>query len=263
MNRRPFPQNHCLQCAASSHFSRVKCIPRLFVFHPAGRRGGGPAPLALEPGEQFQVAAPRVRPGLAAAARHRGSGARHRDRQPGHAPDRQGPRIRQGAPAACAASRPTGAAGAAARRRPSGARSRPPSTRSRPKSPACSAPASPPTRTSSPASCRTRSASRRCLLDTLRLICYRAETLTATLLAPHLGKPAEVRALVKALFHSDATLRPDPAAGTLTVQLLHMATQAQDDAVAALCRQLNRSATLYPGTSLRLVYEILPPQPPT
>ena len=55
-------------------------------------------------------------------------------------------------------------------------------------------------------------AARRCLLDTLRLICYRAETLTATLLAPHLGKPAEVRALVKALFHSDATLRPDPAA---------------------------------------------------
>ena len=106
-------------------------------------------------------------------------------------------------------------------------------------------------------------AARRCLLDTLRLICYRAETLTATLLAPHLGKPAEVRALVKALFHSDATLRPDPAAGTLTVQLLHMATQAQDDAVAALCRQLNHSATLYPGTSLRLAYEILPPQPPT
>ena len=105
-------------------------------------------------------------------------------------------------------------------------------------------------------------AARRCLLDTLRLICYRAETLTATLLAPHLGKPAEVRALVKALFLSDATLRPDPAAGTLTVQLLHMATQAQDDAVAALCRQLNRSATLYPGTSLRLVYEILPPPSP-
>ena len=89
-------------------------------------------------------------------------------------------------------------------------------------------------------------AARRCLLDTLRLICYRAETLTATLLAPHLGKPAEVRALVKALFHSDATLRPDPAAGTLTVQLLHMATQAQDDAVAALCRELNRSATPAP-----------------
>ena len=43
-----------------------------------------------------------------------------------------------------------------------------------------------------------------------------------------------------------------------------MATQTQDDAVAALCRALNRSATLYPaGTSLRLVYEILPPQPPT
>ena len=94
------------------------------------------------------------------------------------------------------------------------------------------------------------------------MIASRAETPTSTLLAPHLGKPAAVRALVKALFRADANLRPDPAAGTLTVQLPHMATQAQDEAVAALCAALNRSRTVYPGTDLRLVYEILPDAPP-
>ena len=69
------------------------------------------------------------------------------------------------------------------------------------------------------------------------------------MLAPHPGKPEEVRALAKTLLQSHASLRPGPAAGTLTVQLPPMATQAQDDAVAPLCAELNRSATLSPGTS--------------
>ena len=99
---------------------------------------------------------------------------------------------------------------------------------------------------------------RRGLLDGLRMIACRAETAMASVLAPHLGKPAEVRALARALLQSDASLRPDPAAGTLTVQLLHTACRAHDEAVAPLIEQLNRTKTIYPGTSQRLVYEILP-----
>ena len=53
---------------------------------------------------------------------------------------------------------------------------------------------------------------RRGLLDGLRMIACRAETAMASVLAPHLGKPAEVRALARALLQSDASLRPDPAA---------------------------------------------------
>ena len=99
---------------------------------------------------------------------------------------------------------------------------------------------------------------RRGLLDGLRMIACRAEIAMASVLAPHLGKPAEVRALARALLQSDASLRPGPAAGTLTVQQLHTACRAHDEAVAPLIEQLNRTATIYPGTSLRLVYEILP-----
>ena len=45
-------------------------------------------------------------------------------------------------------------------------------------------------------------AARRGLQEGLRLIAYRAETALAAVLAPHLGKPAEVRALTRALLQS-------------------------------------------------------------
>ncbi|MDE0625766.1 MAG: hypothetical protein OXH99_05155, partial [Bryobacterales bacterium] len=54
---------------------------------------------------------------------------------------------------------------------------------------------------------------------------------------------------------------PDPSAGTLTVRLLHQAGRGHDLALAPLLEELNRTRTLYPGTSLRLVYEILPHDP--
>ena len=101
------------------------------------------------------------------------------------------------------------------------------------------------------------------LLDTLRMIAYRAETAMAGAVAPELSRPETVRPLLKALFRSDATLLPDSAAGTLTVRLLHQASRGQDAALAALLKELNETATLFPGTDLRLVYEILPDNPLT
>ena len=80
----------------------------------------------------------------------------------------------------------------------------------------------------------------------------------ALAVAPELDSPATARSLLKALFRSDASLRPDPAAGTLTVRLLHLATRAQDQALAPLIEELNRTRTVFPGTQLRLVYEMLP-----
>ena len=69
--------------------------------------------------------------------------------------------------------------------------------------------------------------------------------------------------LLRALFERPASLRPDPAAGTLVARLMPMATQARDEALARLVAELNRSETIYPGTDLRLVYELLvEPEPP-
>ena len=82
------------------------------------------------------------------------------------------------------------------------------------------------------------------LHDTLRMIAYRAES-------------------AMALFRSDASLHADPAAGTLTVRLLHLATRAQDKALSPfLLEELNRTRTVFPGTQLRLDYEMLPSDRP-
>ena len=80
---------------------------------------------------------------------------------------------------------------------------------------------------------------------------------------PGLGRPGTARSLLRALFERPASLWPDPAAGTLAVRLMPMATQAQDGALARLVAELNRSETIYPDTDLRLVCELLvEPEPP-
>ena len=72
----------------------------------------------------------------------------------------------------------------------------------------------------------------RVLTDTLRMIACRAETAMTVTVAPEPGNPDTVRSLLKALFRTDATLPPDPAAGTLTGRLLHQSTHARDAALA-------------------------------
>ena len=104
------------------------------------------------------------------------------------------------------------------------------------------------------------------LLAALRILACRAGTRMAGQPGPGPGSPQTARSLLRALFERPASLRPDPAAGTLTVRLMPMATQALDEALARLVADLNRSETTYPGTDLRLVYELLvepePPAPP-
>ena len=97
----------------------------------------------------------------------------------------------------------------------------------------------------------------RLLMDTLRMIAYRAETAMATAVAPQLDNPDTARSLLKSLFRGDASLHPDEPAGTLTVRLLHQPTRAQDRALAPLLDELNRTRTVFPGTQLRLVYKTL------
>ena len=97
----------------------------------------------------------------------------------------------------------------------------------------------------------------RLLLDTLRLLAYRAETAMTTAVAPALDNPDTARSLLKSLLQADASLHPDESAGTLTVRLLHQPTRAQDRALAPLLDELNRTRTVFPGTHLRLVYRML------
>ena len=94
------------------------------------------------------------------------------------------------------------------------------------------------------------------LVDTLKMIAYRAETAMANSLREHLKRPDEARRLLRALYTTEADLLPDPEAGTLTARLHHAANAATDQALEKLCEELNATKTIFPRTNLRLVLKL-------
>lgn len=98
---------------------------------------------------------------------------------------------------------------------------------------------------------------RKLLLDTVRLIAYRAETAMAALARPAMATPEEARATVKALFQTAADLRPDPHSHTLRVLLHPLAEPRLNRTVAIILGHLNDAEFTYPGTELRMVYELI------
>lgn len=67
----------------------------------------------------------------------------------------------------------------------------------------------------------------------------------------------DARAQLREVYTTEADLMPDLLAGTLTIRIHHMANRAADTAVEHLCDELNATMTIFPGTNLRLVYELV------
>lgn len=99
-------------------------------------------------------------------------------------------------------------------------------------------------------------------LDTIKMIAYRAETAMAYTLRETMSRLDDARTLLRQLYRTEADLLPDSQSKTLTVRIHHLASRSADTAAAYLCDELNATETLFPGTDLRLVYEIGPPQNP-
>jgi len=98
---------------------------------------------------------------------------------------------------------------------------------------------------------------RKQFLDTVKMIAYRAETALASVLREVMARSDDTRALLREIFTTDVDLIPDEAAGTLTVRLHHLTNRASDEAARFLAAHLNATETVYPGTNLRLVYELV------
>lgn len=103
-------------------------------------------------------------------------------------------------------------------------------------------------------------------IDTIKMIAYRAETAMVHVLRDQMAKHDDARSLLRGIYSTAADLLPDYQAGTLRVRLHHQANRATDVALLHLCQQLNETETVFPATSLRLVYELVSPpaapQPP-
>jgi hypothetical protein len=98
---------------------------------------------------------------------------------------------------------------------------------------------------------------RKQLIDTIRMISYRAETAMAILLRDVLARSDDARALLREIFTTEADLIPDEENGTLTVRLHHLTNHMSDEAARFLAKQLNASQTYYPATNLRLIYKLV------
>ena len=95
------------------------------------------------------------------------------------------------------------------------------------------------------------------LVDAVKMIAYRAETAMAQLIRNKMTRHDDARSLLRAVYGTEIDLAPDPSAGTLTVRLHALANRSSDEAVRYLCAELTATETLFPGTDLRLIYELV------
>ena len=100
------------------------------------------------------------------------------------------------------------------------------------------------------------------LIDTIKMIAYRAETAMAQIIREKMMRHDDARSLLRAIYQAEADLVPDQQAKTLTVRLHPLANASFDEAVRHLCDEINATETIFPGTDLRVIYELISPQIP-
>ena len=92
------------------------------------------------------------------------------------------------------------------------------------------------------------------LMDTIKIIGYRAESALANLIKPHMSKPEEARSLIRSIYQSNADLIVDKQNNKLCVYLHHSNFAATDSIIRKLFDDLNETETTFPGTNLKMSY---------
>jgi hypothetical protein len=103
-----------------------------------------------------------------------------------------------------------------------------------------------------------REVERRELTNAIKAIAYRAETWLHRFVTIFFDEwiPQD-RAFIKSVFQLPGDIVPDYEAGTLTVLVHPPSTWRWKRGLAFLCSAMTRFQTVYPGTELRLIYEVL------
>jgi len=94
-------------------------------------------------------------------------------------------------------------------------------------------------------------------IDTIKLIAYRAETAMANIIRRSMRHQNEARSLLRSLYATEADLLPDYDRNLLTVRLHQPANHCSAATIKKLCRELNETKVKFPGTNLRLIYELV------
>jgi len=95
------------------------------------------------------------------------------------------------------------------------------------------------------------------LVDTIKMVAYRAETALAMTLRQHMARTDDARALLREIFVTAADLCPDETAETLTVNLHHLSNACSDQLAGKMAEELNATETTFPGTKLKMVFKLV------
>ncbi len=93
-------------------------------------------------------------------------------------------------------------------------------------------------------------------LNVIKMICYRAETSFANLLATHHKKHInEKRALAKTIINTPCDMKVNQENKTLTITLHTLATPRDNQVVNKICQLINQNNIVFPGTNLKMIYK--------
>ncbi|MEE4603953.1 MAG: hypothetical protein V2J65_21905, partial [Desulfobacteraceae bacterium] len=97
---------------------------------------------------------------------------------------------------------------------------------------------------------------RKRLMDTIRMIAYRAETSMVGLLTGPTVDSSDARSLLQNLFQTEGDVLPDLENQQLIVRVHGASRPAANRALAQLFDHLNNAKVKYPGTELQMVFEL-------
>jgi hypothetical protein len=90
----------------------------------------------------------------------------------------------------------------------------------------------------------------------------RAETAMVQIVRQTMSRHDDAHSLLRAVYSTEIDFVPDQEAKTLAVCLHPLANTSSDQALKHLCGEINTTETHFPGTELRLTYELVPAQSP-
>ncbi|MBI9081931.1 MAG: hypothetical protein JEY79_19595 [Pseudodesulfovibrio sp.] len=97
---------------------------------------------------------------------------------------------------------------------------------------------------------------RKRLMDTIRMIAYRAETAMVGLITGPTVDSSDARCLLQDLFVTEADILPSPETDQLNVRVHSASRPAANRVLARLFENLNNAKVKYPGTEMRLTFEL-------
>lgn len=97
---------------------------------------------------------------------------------------------------------------------------------------------------------------RKRLMDTIRMIAYRAETAMVGLITGPTVDSSDARRLLQDLFVTEADILPDPENEQLNIRVHSASRPAANRALAQLFEHLNNAEVKYPGTQMRLAFDL-------